>query len=143
MSVKHFIDTNILIYAFSEDEPRAGVAETLLATGGSMSVQVLNEFIHVSRRKLNLEWPEIEERLVVIKALATELVPISITLHERAVELARDHNFSFYDALIIAAALSTGCTHLMTEDMQHGRVIGDLIINNPFLMPYTQLSRRV
>ena len=133
MSAKRFIDTNILIYAFSEDEPRASIAEAILAAGGSISVQVLNEFVHVSRRKLNLDWPEIEERLAVVKALTTEVVPISVALHEKAVELARDHGFSFYDALIVAAALGAGCSHLITEDMQHARTFGSLQIENPFL----------
>jgi predicted nucleic acid-binding protein len=134
MSAKRFLDTNILVYAFSDDEPKAGIAEAVLTVGGIISVQVLNEFTHVSRRKLNLDWSEIEERLTVVQALTTEIVPISIDLHERAVELARDHNFSFYDALIVSAALGAGCSHLVTEDMQHGRILGGLQIENPFLI---------
>ncbi len=133
MSAKRFIDTNVLIYAFSEDENRAGIAEAILAAGGSISVQVLNEFTNVSRRKLKLDWPEIGERLAVVKALAGEVVPVSVALHEKAVDLASVHNFSFYDALIVASALEAGCTHLITEDMQHGRSIDGLMIENPFL----------
>lgn len=134
MSAKRFLDTNVLIYAFSEDEPKAGIAEAILAGGGVISVQVLNEFTHVSRRKLSLDWPEIEERLAVVRALTTEIIPISLDLHTKAVELARDHNFSFYDALIVAAALGSECSQLVTEDMQYHRLIGGLRIETPFLI---------
>ena len=132
MNAKRLIDTNILIHAFSEDEAKAGAAEAILAAGGCLSVQVLNEFVNVCRRKLNLDWPEIEERLAAVKALANEVAPLSLEVHEKAVELARDHNFSIYDALIVAAALSLNCTQLVTEDMQHGRTVEGLLIQNPF-----------
>lgn len=134
MSDKRFIDTNVLIYAFSEDEPKADIAEAILAGGGVISVQVLNEFTHVCRRKLSLDWSEIEERLAVVRALTTEIIPISLDLHTKAVELARDHNFSFYDALIVTAALGAECSQLVTENMQHHRLIGGLRIENPFLI---------
>ncbi len=133
MSAKRFLDTNVLIYAFSEDKAKADAADAILAAGGSISVQVLNEFAHVCRRKLSLDWPEIEARLAVIKTLAGEVAPVSVDMHEKAVELARDHSFAFYDALIVATALGLGCTHLLTEDMQHGRAVGGLLIENPFL----------
>jgi hypothetical protein len=73
-------------------------------------------------------------RLTALPMRSNTLLPISIDLHERAVELARDHNFSFYDALIVSAALGAGCSHLVTEDMQHGRILGGLQIENPFLI---------
>ncbi|MGO8955386.1 MAG: PIN domain-containing protein [Rhodomicrobium sp.] len=133
MSVKRFLDTNALIYAFSEDKAKAARAEAMLGAGGSISVQVLNEFAHVCQRKLRLDWKEIEARLAVIKTLVNEVVPVSIDMHEKAFTLARDHNFPFYDALIVAAALAQSCTHLLTEDMQHGRNVGGLQIENPFL----------
>ncbi len=63
MSAKAFIDTNILIYAFALDDPRSEKAEALLSAGGTISVQVLNEFVNVSRRKLRRDWNEIEEAL--------------------------------------------------------------------------------
>lgn len=133
MSAKRFIDTNILIYAFSQDASRSETAEAVLWEGGSISVQVLDEFAHVCRRKLNLDWAEIERRLLAVKRLVREIAPISIGMHERAVELAHANNFSFYDALIVAAALSLKCTQLLTEDMQHGRSLGGVLIVNPFL----------
>ena len=62
-SIKRFVDTNILIYAISGDKAKAAEAEAILAGGGCISVQVLNEFTEVCRRKLKLDWAEIEERL--------------------------------------------------------------------------------
>jgi predicted nucleic acid-binding protein len=132
MSAKRFLDTNVLIYAFAEGDAKADVAEAALADGGTISVQVLNEFAHVCSRKLKLSWAEIEERLSVVKMLMEEVTPITLPLHEKAVALAHTHKFSIYDALIIAAAHSSGCTVLLSEDLQNGRIIEGLKIENPF-----------
>jgi len=135
MSGKSFLDTNVLIYAFSDDPAKAERAAEVLAAGGSISVQVLNEFVSVCRKKLKLDWKEIKERLDVVRALIGEVAPVSIDTHEKAVELARDCGFSFYDALIVAAAIALNCTDLQTEDMQDGRVLMNLTIRNPFASP--------
>ncbi len=132
MSANAFLDTNILIYAFSDDPAKAERAAEALAAGGNISVQVLNEFVNVCRKKLKLDWKEIEERLAVVRALVNEVVPVGVDMHEKAVELARDHGFSFYDALIVAAAIALNCTELLTEDMHDGRVVANLTIRNPF-----------
>jgi predicted nucleic acid-binding protein len=95
MSVKHFIDTNVLIYAFSDDDAKASVAEGVLAAGGIISVQVLNEFTNVCRRKLKLEWHVTEERLAVVKTLTRKVLPITLDHHEKAITLARAHDFGF------------------------------------------------
>ena len=63
MRGKRFLDTNILIYAIVQDDPRTPVAETLLIEGGVVSVQVLNEFAAVARRKLGMPWKEVTEAL--------------------------------------------------------------------------------
>jgi predicted nucleic acid-binding protein len=135
MSGSSFLDTNVLIYAFSNDPAKAERAAEALAAGGSISVQVLNEFVNVCRKKLKLDWKEIEERLTVVRALVSEVVPVSLDVHEKAIELARDYGFSFYDALIVAAAVALDCTELLTEDMQDGRVVMNLMIRNPFASP--------
>jgi predicted nucleic acid-binding protein len=132
MSAKRFLDTNVLIYAFAESEAKADIAEAVLSEGGVISAQVLNEFTHVCSRKLKLSWAEIEERRAVVKLLVTDILSITLALHEAAVDLARAHHFSFYDALIIAAAQSAGCAMLLSEDLQHGRAIDGLTIENPF-----------
>jgi predicted nucleic acid-binding protein len=59
-------------------------------------------------------------------------LPLTSETHAGAVTIARDHGLSFYDALIVAAAIQAKCTRLLTEDMHHGQKFGDLTIINPF-----------
>jgi predicted nucleic acid-binding protein len=134
MSGRAFFDTAILIYSISSEEPRTVVAENLLAEGGWISIQVLNEFAAVARRKLNMSWEETREALFAIRALCESPIPLSIEIHEAALEIAARYLYSIYDALILAAALKADCEILYTEDMQNGQVIGPLTICNPFLM---------
>ena len=130
---KVFLDSNIIVYAFGEDQ-RNATAVGLLAEGGVISVQVLNEFVNVARRKLHFEWSQIEDALAAIRTLASAIHPIDHEVHTNAVGLAKNYGFSFYDALIVAAALKAKCTVLYSEDMQHGRIVEDqLEIRNPFL----------
>ena len=129
---KVFLDTNVLIYAFSDDA-RAIVAEALLDRGGDISVQVLNEFANVARRKLGFDWRQIEQALAAIRTLARAIHPIDLATHTDAIALAQRYGFSFYDALIVASALRARCKVLFSEDMQDGLVVGDgLKIANPF-----------
>jgi predicted nucleic acid-binding protein len=132
MNAKPFLDTNILIYAFTRNDPRGPKAEAIVEAGGIVSVQVLNEFVNVCRRKLNLEWSGIDEARQVLKNLLDPPVPLTLEVHESAVVLSRDHGLAFYDSLIVAAATSAKCDALYTEDMQDGRKIGPLTILNPF-----------
>ena len=127
-----FFDTNVLIYAFAADDPRAIRAEELLAEGGVIGVQVLNEFTNVTRRKLQWQWAQIESALAVIDELIGPAQPLTIPIHRRAIVLARDHGLSFYDALIVSAAQDAACQVLYSEDLQHGRRFEGLTIENPF-----------
>jgi predicted nucleic acid-binding protein len=131
--VKPFLDTNILVHAVLSDDPRCPTAEGLLAAGGTISVQVLNEFANVARSKLKWPWLDIEATLTLVRSRSGRVRDISVLTHQAALALARDHGLSFYDALIIAAALEAGCDTLYSEDMQHGRKFGSLAIVNPFL----------
>jgi predicted nucleic acid-binding protein len=130
--VKAFFDTNILVYTATSD-PKKQLAADCLGRGGVASVQVLNEFVHVARRKLRHDWPQIEFALGLSRASLDDVVPVTLNTHAAAVLLAREHGLAFYDALIVAAAIEAGCDTLFTEDMQHGRAIGGLSIVNPFL----------
>jgi len=129
--LSHFFDTNILVYAFLDIDKR-GRALDVLSKGGFISAQVLNEFTSVAHKKRQRPWPEIEAALSVIRDRFPVVVPITAETHARAVALARDHGFAFYDALIFAAALEAGCDTLITEDMQHGRAVDGVTIRNPF-----------
>jgi predicted nucleic acid-binding protein len=133
MSGRSFFDTTILIYAISSEQPRAAMAEKLLADGGWISVQVLNEFAAVARRKLDMSWEETREAFLAIRALCETPTPLSIETHQAALEIAARYGYQIYDALILAAALESHCDILYTEDMQNGQSIGPLIIRNPFL----------
>jgi predicted nucleic acid-binding protein len=133
MPAKDFFDSNILIYAVAKNDPRAFKAEELLATGGLISVQSLNEFVSVARRKLGMPWKSIVEFLDVICVLCPEPVPVSLDTHKSALRVADKYGYSIYDALIIAAALEAGCGILHSEDLQDGQVINQqLTIRNPF-----------
>ncbi len=132
MPAERFLDTNILIYAFAADDPRGARAEALLADGGVIGVQVLNEFTNVTRRKLGWRWQQIEAALGVIHELLGPARALTAAIHAAAVTLAREHELSFYDALVVAAAMDAGCKVLSSEDLQHGRKFGALTIENPF-----------
>ena len=126
-----FFDTNILVYAFLDLDKRQR-ALAVLAEGGTISAQVLNEFTHVARRKRQRSWSDIEAAVMVIRLQFPAIVPLTAETHAAALVLARDHNMSFYDALIVASALEAGCDTLYSEDMQNGRAFGDLKIIDPF-----------
>lgn len=127
-----FFDTNIVLYLLSADEVKADRAELLLAGGGTISVQVLNEFASVAARKLNMSLVDIREVLAGVRAVC-KVEALTEAMHERALDLAERNGFALYDAMIVAAALMSGCTTLYTEDLHHGLVVeGKLTITNPY-----------
>ena len=127
-----FFDTNVLLYLLSADSAEADRAEELLAIGGAISVQVLNEFVAVATRKMRMSWSEIREVLAQVRAVCV-VQPVTIETHERAMQVAERYGISIYDALIVSAALLAGCATLYSEDMQSGQVIErQLTIHNPF-----------
>jgi predicted nucleic acid-binding protein len=133
MSGKVFLDTNILIYAATSSDDRSVCAQAALANGGSISVQVLNEFAQTARRKLNRSWPEIRSTLSAFRILCAECLPITEHTHDSALQIAQRYEYGLYDSLILASAIEAKCKTLLSEDMQHGQVIdGRLTIRNPF-----------
>lgn len=132
MSAKWFIDTNVLLYLFSADAAKADRAEAIVAVGGVISVQVLNEFAAVALRKLGMSWTEITEALDVVRAVCT-VEPLTVETHDRGKALAIRHGFSVFDAMIVATALIARADTLYSEDLQDGlRVERALTIRNPF-----------
>jgi len=132
MNARPFFDTNLLIYALAEADPRADVARALLAKGGIVSVQVLNEFVAAGRRKFKMSWREITKALRSFQILCPEPLPITLEMHEAALGIGQRYGYRIYDSLIIAAALQASCDTLYSEDMQSGQVIQGLTIRNPF-----------
>ncbi len=126
-----FFDTNVLVYIASADPQRSARAGALLREGGVVSVQVLNELVSVLRRKSRFDWDSVETVLAVVHAHC-EVVPLDLLMHQEALLLARLHQLSWYDALIVAAAQRAGAHTLYTEDMQHGRAFDGLRLVNPF-----------
>jgi predicted nucleic acid-binding protein len=133
MPGKAFFDTNILIYAVAQNDPRATRAEELLSEGGVVSVQVLNEFVSVARHKIQMPWEDVTNALDAIRILCPSPVQVTIDTHEAALKIAQQHRYSIYDALIVVAALDAKCSTLYSEDLQDGQVIAkQLMIRNPF-----------
>jgi predicted nucleic acid-binding protein len=127
-----FADTNVLLYLLSADQTKADVAELLLAGRVIVSLQVLNEFAHVARRKSHMPWPQITELLALLRQRC-DVRPLTLAVHESALLLVQRHALAWYDALIVAAALDAGCDTLYSEDMQDGlRIASALTIRNPF-----------
>jgi predicted nucleic acid-binding protein len=133
MPASSFLDTNVLIYSVAANDARSEVADALLAAGGDVSEQVINEFAATARRKLGMSWDDISEVLNAVRVLCPSPRPVSIDTHDAAVKIARTHGFHMYDALVVASALAADCETLYTEDLQDGQVIEErLTIRNPF-----------
>lgn len=136
--MRPFFDTNVLVYAFDEEEPekrevgRELIEEHLMGGDGMLSVQVLREFYSVVR---NVSHPlSTQEAVEAAEYLATfSPMPESAETILSAVSRSRTISISFWDALIVEAALAAGADTLLTEDLQHGREIEGLLVHNPFL----------
>jgi predicted nucleic acid-binding protein len=133
MPARVFLDSNILIYAVSDDESRRAVAEALIVQNAVVSAQVLAETAAVLGRKFHLPADGIE-RVLASLASRVDCRPLTCDLVHAAVRLGARLGYSHYDSQIIAAALAAESAVLYSEDMQHGQVIdGTLTIVNPFV----------
>ena len=136
-----FIDSNVLVYLFDERNlekyHRARVLVNRLVDdkSGCISFQVVQETLNVITVRLGISHQRAIQFLNDTLAPLWQIDP-SPELYMRALEVRERYGFSFYDSLIIAAALEAGCTRLYTEDMQHGQRIQGLTIHNPFLQDY-------
>lgn len=126
-----FFDSNILLYLASADAAKADRTEKVLAAGGAISVQVLNEVANVARRKMRLTSGETRAFLATLRGLLT-VHPLTEGTHDHGLALAERYGLSLYDAIIAAAAIDAGCDTLWSEDMQHGMRLGVLRVVNPF-----------
>ena len=127
-----FLDSNVLVYAFTTDA-RAARAQELLERGCIIGVQGLNEFTNVARRRLGMTWGEVREALAAIPTLCRTILPVDIDTHTNALRIAERYGCAISDALIVASALCANCGVLWSEDMQDGIVIDRrLRIANPF-----------
>jgi predicted nucleic acid-binding protein len=127
-----FVDSNVVVYAFTNDA-RALPARALLQRKPLISVQSLNEFTSVARRKLGMSWQEITESIAVVRMVCPTVLDLTVATHEEALRIAERYGYAIFDALIVASALHANTEILWSEDMQHGMVIdGRLRVANPF-----------
>ena len=134
-----FIDTNVFIYLFDETNDRKRtIADRIVKTAletrtARISHQVVQETLNVVTRKLPSPMTAENAQRFLVQVLAPlwQIMP-NIALYRRGLDVQARYGFSFYDSLIIAAALESGCTRLYSEDLQHGQQIEGLIIENPF-----------
>jgi predicted nucleic acid-binding protein len=133
-----FVDTNVLVYAHDRsEEARQPLAEALLADlwarrTGRVITQVLQEFYAVATRKLDPPLSRAEARDIVAQYAAWPVVLTDPVLILNASALEEEHGLSFWDALVVVAAQRCGAARLATEDLQDGREIGGVRIENPF-----------
>ena len=127
-----FLDANILVYAFDVDE-KAAIAQSCLP-GALVSVQGLNEFAAVMRRKKIMSWRDIAQAIDTILAVCAEPLPVDLLAHRAGLRIADRYRLSTYDSIMLATALNGGATTFLSEDLHHGLVIdGRVTIENPFL----------
>jgi predicted nucleic acid-binding protein len=133
-----FVDTNVLVYLFDSDEPaKQGRARSLLEAeaGGNrivISTQVLQEFYVVTTRKLARPLPVEQAEDAVRRFTGLSIVQIDTDMILDAIRHSRERRASFWDSLIVQAALAGGCTRLLSEDIPHGLGLGPLRVENPF-----------
>jgi predicted nucleic acid-binding protein len=129
-----FFDTNILLHVASEDAVKADRTETIIADGGAISMQVLNELANVARHRMRMSWTDTHRFLSTLRGLLT-IYPVTLETHETGLALAEWYGLSIYDAMIAASAFHADCDTLWSEDMQHGMVLNKrLRVVNPFLI---------
>ena len=139
MNDRFFLDTNIFVYSFDRSSPAKAkrsatlIKEAVTSRKGIVSYQVVQEFLNVALKRFEnpLTTSEAEQYLAtVFRPLLT--VYASQSLFLEALRLSGRYRLSWYDSLIVAAAIEGQCATLYSEDLQHGQRIGEIEIQNPF-----------
>lgn len=136
MTGRSFLDTNVLVYAFDDADPRKqNIARSILAGPEPLviSAQVVGEFYVVVTRKLANALSHDQAKAAVEKMLLFPVVAIDGQLAREAVATGQTEQLSYWDALIVEAALTSGCDRLLSEDLSHGRNVRSIRIENPFV----------
>jgi predicted nucleic acid-binding protein len=138
-AARFFLDTNILVYTFDETssvrraQARELVERALTTRMGVVSHQVIQEFLNVATRKFNVPLSPADCRAYVEQVLAPLWhVSPTVALYLRALDMQERSGYSFYDSLIVTAALEAGCHTLYTQDLQDGRQFDSLTVVDPF-----------
>jgi predicted nucleic acid-binding protein len=129
------LDTNIAVYAFSNSGDKALVAREVLYRADFITVQVLNEFANVMRRKQQRSWTELNIALTRLRRAVPKILEIDETAHLEACRIAERYQLGFYDSLMLGMALLGGARTFYSEDLQHGLSVDETIrVVNPFLL---------
>lgn len=138
MTGPYFVDTNVLVYARDQDVPskqeraRSWLQHLWATQQGRVSTQVLNEYYYTVTRKLDPTGDREAVRQDIRDLSAWDPVRIDEDLVARAWLIEDRNQVSYWDALIVAASQLAGCRFLLTEDLQHGQLIGGVEIVSPF-----------
>lgn len=133
MAGKVFLDTKLLIYAFSAAHAKQRVALDLLLSGGVIGIQTLNEFVNVALgEKMRTPWAETMQWVETICELCPAPVPVTMSVHRRGLRIACELRYSIYDSLLLAAAIESSCSVFYSEDLRDGQLVDRLLIRNPF-----------
>ncbi len=133
MTARVFADTNLFVYAESQDGDKTARALAIIEARPVISVQVINETVSVLTRKYGFALSEAHEIALSLLDLC-EVVPLEPDTLREAIRLTQNYHLSHWDSLIVAAALRADCEILYSEDLQHGQVFDQrLTIVNPFL----------
>jgi predicted nucleic acid-binding protein len=139
MNDRFFLDTNIFVYSFDENAPRKSARATELirqavrSRNGIVSYQVVQEFFNVALRRFSDPMTAAEaEQYLTTTFRPLMAVNSSAAMYAEALRLHANHSLSWYDSVIIAAAIEGGAQVLYSEDFQHGKEFGNLRVENPF-----------
>ena len=138
--MRFFLDTNIIVYALDGSDhakspkAKALVREALVEQAGVISYQVVQECLHLILRKFRRKIHDVDAHSYLAKVLMPlcNVYP-SEGLYAEAILIASQTGWTFYDSLIVSAAVASDCELLITEDLQHGRTIRGVTIQNPFV----------
>lgn len=134
MSDNNFVDSNVLLYLFSDEQQKRNRAKQILLSSPIISTQVLSENVNVLSKKF--KHVTLEQIALHIKMLKTccQVTSVSLEVIEKALEIKKRYGFQWYDCTIISSAVLNNCTTLFSEDMQHNmRIDNNLLIINPFI----------
>lgn len=139
MSARYFIDTNVFVYSFDDRQPAKKersfklIQEGLKSGTGMISTQVIQEFLNVATRKFAVPMKP-EDSKAYLRLVLNPLCQVypNLLLYETCLDLQGETSYSFYDSLIIAAAIQAGCDILYSEDLQDGQELRGIKIVNPY-----------
>lgn len=139
MKDKVFLDTNFLVYLQNHREPqkqahcRTQLAAWSSRAGVVISTQVMQEFFVVMTKKMEADPVQVKNVIQLFRQFEVVLIDMDTITH--AIDLSVVNQLSFWDALVISAALKAHCSAVLTEDLNNGQIISGVRIINPFITP--------